>query len=225
MGGTKRTKTIGGGSPSQAFILAHVCLLAVVLCIAVQYDESLFFWHPSLMSLFLFLQVEAVLAMKGCLPFLARRQKDRVEAHFWLQMLAIAAAVVGFFAIYQNKENGGKMHFLTNHSWYGLGALGATTAACIFGYLLDEKKMLQRMFGTKRLRTLSMCHRYFGAVTVMLVGATVVTAFWLSPTSGWSIRKLGTPLRVGLSVFVVIGVAVGLFWPGVPKPLKFRLKN
>eukprot|EP01062_Namystynia_karyoxenos_P055269 TRINITY_DN4602_c0_g2_i1.p1 TRINITY_DN4602_c0_g2~~TRINITY_DN4602_c0_g2_i1.p1 ORF type:complete len:246 (+),score=54.45 TRINITY_DN4602_c0_g2_i1:63-800(+) len=96
-----------------------------------------FCYHPVGMTLaFTVLMTEGVLVghKAVCLPLGAERLR-LLKRHMWIQLGATAAALVGFWAIYRNKDLHNKEHFTSTHSKIGLVAITMLIFAPVMGAL------------------------------------------------------------------------------------------
>lgn len=116
-----------------------------------------------------------------------------VYAHVVLQLLCVAAALVGFAAIYANKNRHGKDHFTTWHSWAGLVALtmfAMNASGGLLSSLVIRKSWVWR----------DPLHRLSGTLAV-LSGAVAAA---LGVSSGWGQSVLGAQNAETLS-WIILG--------------------
>jgi cytochrome b-561 domain-containing protein 2 len=108
-----------------------------------------------------------------------------VALHWALQALGLTLALSGVYAIYQNKEEGGKPHWSTYHGLSGIVTILVLTIQALGGNLANYSSQLYRLFPHKALRPafLKWGHRSSGAVSLTLTFVTVYLAlfsFWFN---------------------------------------------
>merc|ERR1712050_157047 len=80
--------------------------------------SSLFSWHPFLMSISFFMLIPIstkILKYRSIISYQTRR-----KVHWITQLISISLILVGFWAIYENKNRLKKSHFATNHGLSGI---------------------------------------------------------------------------------------------------------
>ena len=123
--------------------LGSVHTLAVALPVSLTwelFDQSLFAWHPVLMSTgFLLMMAEGVMmARRQAAPGYAEthseaeRDEDTL-LHVALQVCAVLCVLLGFVAIYSNQSALRRVHFATLHGKWGASVIAASLAAALLG--------------------------------------------------------------------------------------------
>ncbi|KAL7524938.1 hypothetical protein ACHAWF_001139 [Thalassiosira exigua] len=86
-----------------------------------------FSWHPMLMMI-------GMVGMMGAAALTKKRGGyTNTKLHGIMAWVGIMVAGAGLYVIYQNKENMGKEHFTSLHSWAGLAAFGGVIGAGLAG--------------------------------------------------------------------------------------------
>ncbi|KAL4226371.1 hypothetical protein ACF0H5_014354 [Mactra antiquata] len=152
--------------------------------------SSLFSWHPTLMTFAFGAALwEALLVFnKESSIFVNVTRPTKVLVHQILGITAVASSLLGFAAIYYNKEFNEKPHFVT---WHGLMGLIAVVFVTIqsFGGDLVKYEWLRKLVGVnKSLAVLKIYHATAGLVAFTLVMATMMLALystWFTSQVGW----------------------------------------
>ncbi|TPX35268.1 hypothetical protein SmJEL517_g02212 [Synchytrium microbalum] len=138
-------------------IIAELLLLFVVVLswfFAWNHGMSVFTWHPSAMSSFVFLSVSAVLALQQATSNLSRR--DAFSVHWRMQILALLSLIVGFCIILYNKIQHKADHFTSLHGQFGLTTFVLAILQGAFG--LSRKSWVWAAVGMRYQRIVAM-HR------------------------------------------------------------------
>lgn len=126
--------------------------------------SSLFSWHPTFMVSSFFLQTEGVLLYKYPRP------ENRVAIHWAIQASSLTAQFLGFFAIYNNKENNNVQHFTTYHGLIGLLTFGFTIMQSVGGNIAKFSPYLKNFIKASKVKR---GHRLFGMVVLGLLYTTI----------------------------------------------------
>ncbi|KAF9146885.1 hypothetical protein BGX30_005095 [Mortierella sp. GBA39] len=171
-------------------------------------------WHPICMGLYGFVATEGILLLqpneKGKQRALSR------TVHGSLLSLAFVSAVIGFWAIYENKDRLGKVHFHTNHAYLGCAAVFVFALQVLFGLSVAyAPKALYRKIGQARITRI---HRVTGYISILLVWGTL----WLAVVTNWVNRNFDQEwiFYLGLGM-----VAVGLVGQITPSRLYLTRKR
>ncbi|CAM9938501.1 unnamed protein product [Pylaiella littoralis] len=171
----------------------------------VAYNQGgLFAWHPVLMSLSaLGLSTAGIQAVRSRHAVGGIQPKtQRVQLHSIFSNLAMASMLGGLYAIYSNKENMGKDHWTSWHSWAGLLALALWVAnIAVAGVQTADLEKRRVVFLWK-----SRNHRWLGKAGFCAGLAAVV----LGLHSGWGLRSLGGTRGVWALTAGVVGVFFGI---------------
>jgi cytochrome b-561 domain-containing protein 2 len=163
--------------------------------------NTLFAWHPICMSLsFGIISVEALRAIQR-----RRSSITNVQIHSSLNDCAIILALVGFFAIYSRKDDLGKPHFGSWHSWAGLCALAGFVLNAAHGILRTTRLLGGHTTG-KSASTLqwiwvSQFHRIAGSTSHVVAMIALILGLY----SGWGVNVLGNFTATVLSALLVVG--------------------
>ncbi|KAF9930771.1 hypothetical protein FBU30_011307 [Linnemannia zychae] len=134
-------------------------------------------WHPICMGLYGFIATEGILLLQP-----TEKGKQRVLArtvHGCLLSLALLSAIIGFVAIYVNKDRLGKVHFHTNHALLGSTAVFVFALQVLFGLAVAyAPRSLFRKIGHARITRI---HRISGYISITLVWGTL----WLAVVTNW----------------------------------------
>mmetsp|Transcript_20922 Transcript_20922/g.35989 ORF Transcript_20922/g.35989 Transcript_20922/m.35989 type:complete len:197 (+) Transcript_20922:51-641(+) len=125
-----------------------------------------FSWHPMLMMV-------GMVGMMGSAALTKKRGGyTNTKLHGMMAMGGMFIAAGGIYVIYQNKENIGKSHFTTYHSWAGLVAFGGSILPGIAGAVF-----LHPDFGIDKGNKLyRSVHKY--------VSRTLLAIAWMATLSG-----------------------------------------
>jgi len=171
-----------GGGGARAGARAAGGLLAAWVCVAFLPAGTLFALHPALMTVgFGALFVEGVFAALALRSVAGKDRVPAIQYHMAVSGAAVLCVLVGFYAIYANKNRSEKPHFV---SWHGLGGL-ATVALMVGSHVggLFSFRALGLMpllpdFLQTRIKGI---HRFAGSVTFLCGCASLISGF-LRPT-------------------------------------------
>ncbi|XP_057297061.1 transmembrane reductase CYB561D2-like [Hydractinia symbiolongicarpus] len=187
--------------------MAH--FFAVLLCVYVLYlsqpGTSLFSWHPTFMvigfGLFMF---EAILMFSPHSSFLqSADRKTKGKFHWILQICAVVCLHLGFSAIYYNKVQNNKPHFVSWHGKVGLIAVALATFQSMAGFSLIYNLSFLNPMGTS-LAIRKKMHALFGTVVFVLGCA----ALFLSLYSNFVLNNAGTVTWYILLGLITVMVSV-----------------
>jgi len=158
-------------------------------------DQKSHFSHTSLYSLQWALLTEGVLLYRKPSP------GWRVSVHWALQAAGLTLAILGFLAIWRNKEDGGKLHFTTYHGLTGILTLAFLVLQAVGGNVANFSVALSKNISLIRPRQVKAAHRSAGALALAATSASVFLAlfsFWFNAVTpsvlGWWSAALLTPL-------------------------------
>eukprot|EP00804_Cyclotella_cryptica_P016493 CCRYP_004710-RB/>CCRYP_004710-RB protein AED:0.15 eAED:0.15 QI:67/0.5/0.66/1/1/1/3/270/196 len=125
-----------------------------------------FSWHPLLMML-------GMVGMMGTAALTKKRMGyTNTKLHGIMAWAGMMLSAGGFYVIYANKNQMGKDHFTTLHSWAGLSVLvGCTMAGIAGGVFLHPDFGIDKQNGT--IRT---AHKYMSRVLLLVA--------WVATLSG-----------------------------------------
>ncbi|KAF9304811.1 hypothetical protein BGZ74_000476 [Mortierella antarctica] len=131
-------------------------------------------WHPICMGLYGFVATEVE---KSSQKRLAR------TIHGLVQILALIFSLVGFAAIYVNKDRLGKEHFHTNHALFGCTTVFIFFLQVLFGCFVGyaPRSVLQWIGQARIIRI----HRIAGYVSIALLWITL----WLGVLTNWMVKN------------------------------------
>ncbi|ORZ14947.1 eukaryotic cytochrome b561-domain-containing protein [Lobosporangium transversale] len=109
----------------------------------------------------------------------ASQKRAARTVHGILQILALIFSLIGFVAIYRNKDLKKKVHFHTNHALLGCAAVAVFFLQVLFGVLVAYAP--RRMFSCIGYARVLRIHRVAGYVSIVLMWGT----FWLSVLTNW----------------------------------------
>ncbi|KAF9159722.1 hypothetical protein DFQ26_006222 [Actinomortierella ambigua] len=189
-----------------AFVISQLGLLlffgtltAVIVKAPWAYPYS---WHPILMGLFGLLATEAILVLQP--KELARHRRSLKTVHAVLHGVTLVLLTVGFWAVYANKTMQNKIHFKSNHAWWGLATMFSIFVQLVFGVLVGYYPRLLRNFGQPRVLRM---HRVFGYISIALLWVTL----WLGTITNWMNRNFDKPWIMNLATtMVAIGMVAGI---------------
>ncbi|KAF9215827.1 hypothetical protein BGZ59_000191 [Podila verticillata] len=138
-------------------------------------------WHPICMGLYGFVATEAILILqpveKGSQKRLAR------TIHGLVQILAMIFSLLGFTAIYVNKDLLGKEHFHTNHALFGCTTVFIFFLQVLFGCFVGyAPRSVLQWIGQARIVRI---HRIAGYVSIALLWITL----WLGVLTNWMVKN------------------------------------
>ena len=200
---------------SQVPVLTALALLAgVFFVVAAHSAPVLFSAHPL-----------AMLLGMGVLPTIAigemrlkaqarttAEKETRVKNHIYVQLGAVVTTLVGFAAIYVNKERNGRDHFQTTHAYWGLAAL------CMVG-VMAPMALYTTFFASKRTQYLwrDLNHRVFGYAVVTVAGVATYFGMQSLGTLDAELQTTATYACATASALVVLSAVVGRSDGGVAK--------
>ncbi|KAI9334927.1 hypothetical protein BDR26DRAFT_1009500 [Obelidium mucronatum] len=172
------------------------------------FEYRLYSLHPISMALFIGTSLSAAMTLQRMdqADKLSAAKHQNIASHAWRQCIALAFAIIGFAAIYQNKINKGKKHFKSYHGIGGLALFALVLSVSVLGIIMHW--FPSRVFGTvaKSKRWLRI-KRYSGHAICLL---TLVVAS-LGLISHSTIERI--PLVIRLFIFIAMFFAAGLsFW-------------
>ncbi|KAF9086391.1 hypothetical protein BGX23_008920 [Mortierella sp. AD031] len=171
-------------------------------------------WHPICMGLYGFVATEGILLLQP-----TEKSKQRALArtvHGVLLSLALVSAVIGFVAIYVNKDGLNKEHFHTNHALLGSAAVLVFALQTLFGLSVAyAPRSLYRKIGQARITRI---HRVSGYISITLMWGTL----WLAVVTNWVKKNFDQEwiFYLGLGM-----VAVGLVGQITPSRLYLTPKR
>ncbi|KAG0207038.1 hypothetical protein BGX33_007054 [Mortierella sp. NVP41] len=171
-------------------------------------------WHPICMGLYGFVATEGILLLQP-----TEKSKQRALArtvHGVLLSLALVSAVIGFVAIYVNKDRLNKEHFHTNHALLGSAAVLVFALQTLFGLSVAyAPRSLYRKIGQARITRI---HRVSGYISITLMWGTL----WLAVVTNWVKKNFDQEwiFYLGLGM-----VAVGLVGQITPSRLYLTPKR
>ncbi|KAL6748955.1 cytochrome b-561-like protein [Haematococcus lacustris] len=159
-------------------IALHVSVVLMVLSLCLSlFDNSLFCWHPVLMSAgYLLFMSEGIIA---AIMFRHIDGHDRVHAiwgHAWLQLRSVLCIAAGFAAIYRNKVLHGKTHFHSLHAKVGLATLILSVLSPLWGLLSFKRLGVIQKFPEKWHPWIKWSHRQMGVLCWLLALVTIQLA-------------------------------------------------
>lgn len=130
--------------------------------------------------------------------------------------MSFVCAVIGFWAIYENKERKQKGHFYTNHGILGCAAVFVFALQVLFGLAVAyAPKALYRKIGQARITRI---HRVTGYISIALLWGTL----WLAVVTNWVKRSFNQEWIFYLGMGMV---AVGLVGQITPSRLYLTRKR
>ncbi|KAF9169814.1 hypothetical protein BGX21_008311 [Mortierella sp. AD011] len=155
-------------------------------------------WHPICMGLYGFVATEAA------------------TIHGYLQSLALVFSLIGFVAIYENKELKQKQHFHTNHAFFGCTAVFIFFFQVLFGTVIAY--LPRRIFNWIGYARIVRIHRVAGYISIATLWATL----WLGTLTNWMKRNFDHEWIFGLALGMI---AVGLVGQVTPSRLYLSSKR
>ena len=167
-----------------------------------------FFLSPLNLFLFSFFQfaffmVEAILFFSPESSLIVKyTRKTKVRYHWVFMLLGIACALLGFLAIYTNKNRRGAPHFTTWHGKVGLGTIIYAVLQCCAGTLLLYPYVLPKSL---KLGQMKAYHATSGLFLTTLTNISLALGMW----SGWFTTNVtGTSWYACLVCPMVIALVV-----------------
>lgn len=134
----------------------------------------------------LFVMNEAILLFSptwGLLP-IKYQKKLYLDAHSYLETVAVAAYAFGFYAIYQNKEDNEKPHFKSWHGLFGLILSVLILMQMTIGTVAKYASLLPVKLNVARFKTLHSCLGVFVVLfTVINMVTSCFTNFFVSQST------------------------------------------
>ncbi|KAI9551930.1 hypothetical protein GHT06_022267 [Daphnia sinensis] len=160
------------------YALVHGTIIGITAYLSYLSDpgSSLFSWHPFLMTLsMLFLMNEAVLIFSPQWSLLPKKFHKQLfmDCHVYLQLVALVGIVLGFVAIYINKEDNGKPHFKSWHGLLGLIQVLLILGQASVGSLAKYAKFFPFKLNVGKIKTF---HDLLGAIVILFSSLNMVTA-------------------------------------------------
>mgnify|MGYP001989933106 FL=1 len=163
---------------AAAVIRAAGGALAAWVCAVFLPAGTLFALHPALMAVgFGVLFAEGVFAAVGLRSVAGKDRVPAIQYHMAVSGAAVLCVLVGFYAIYANKNRSEKPHFV---SWHGLGGLATVAlmvgshAGGVFSFRALGFMPLLPDFLQTRIKGI---HRLAGSVTFLGGCASLVSGF------------------------------------------------
>ena len=183
-----------------------VSLIAVVPALSITYEalsmgpNILFAWHPTCMSIaWLILSVHGIYINRRypTTKYLIPKGKDSQQRlHSILMGLAFFLGLVGFWTIYQNKNNAGKAHFT---SWHG--KLGLTSQVLVVFQVILGLGSYYKWARPSNISVLKA--RKFHALYGILQAIVTALALIWGVQSDWFIGKFSTAYQV-MTICVIL---------------------
>jgi hypothetical protein len=133
--------------------------------------QSWFAWHPTSMiiSFFGFLPEVLLASAKFKQNKLEKKGNDAlVQQHATMALLCKAFALLGFGAIYVNKELNGRPHFTTIHGQLGAATMFVLFVQVVLGILQNEF-FLHRIISVQTRVLVRKIHFYLSALLILVV--------------------------------------------------------
>ncbi|KAI8062559.1 eukaryotic cytochrome b561-domain-containing protein [Gongronella butleri] len=112
-------------------VIGTSLVIGSVLQSLVHIPLSVFSWHPVFMSVFFVSLIGGIVTLQ---PATTAEQKTRgLTRHVAWQLTAVTSGVLGFSAIFYNKELGKKAHFTSAHGQLGVLVLVLLVTQGVFG--------------------------------------------------------------------------------------------
>jgi len=129
---------------------------------------NLFAWHPLLMSAAIgACGASAALSVRARAMAPGRARLATLWAHLWLNAAGTACWLLGFYAIYANKNKLGKPHFATTHGSIGMWSTLALVVTVALGLAsFNALGVLARFGWTAATRKVKAAHRALGLFVV-----------------------------------------------------------
>ncbi|KAF9425600.1 hypothetical protein BGZ94_007384 [Podila epigama] len=177
-------------------------------------------WHPILMGLYGFVATEVLSIVLNYLKDTSPRaililqpiekaapKRLARTIHGVVQILALVFSLGGLVAIYVNKERLGKVHFHTNHAYFGLASIFVFFLQVLFGCFVgySPRRWLQRVGHARILRI----HRVAGYVSIALLWSTL----WLAALTNWMVKNFNYPYLFALGASMASVGLIGQITP------------
>ena len=152
------------------------------------------------------------------LPRFLNKRWIIIELHSYMSVAAVVSICIGFLAIYNNKEENGKPHFV---SWHGLIGLAITILAVIqllFGPVAKYAKFMPSIVPVNQIKTI---HIFLGVLASILGVFALVTSCatnYFSSQHSVTVKYLFMALFALLNGFVALRTALST--PRVSKLFK-----
>lgn len=129
---------------------------------------NLFAWHPLLMSVAIgACGASAALGVRARAMAPGRARLATLWAHLWFNAVGTACWLLGFYAIYANKNKLGKPHFATTHGTIGMWSTLALVVTFALGLAsFNALGVLARFGWTASTRKVKAAHRALGLFVV-----------------------------------------------------------
>lgn len=130
--------------------------------------------------------------------------KQRVMAHWVLQVFALILISMAYAAIHINKERRGKKHYQTTHSLFGLATYLLTLFVTFTGFFT---KYCFRLRNIMRPTIITIIHRYVGVAAYILAMLTIfleVKRKWLNTNNNNNLNLAVMSAFVS-TIFYVVG--------------------
>ena len=134
--------------------------------------------------------------------FRSLNHKTAVNIHWLLNVLGAISILIGYAAIYYNKENHEKPHLTTWHSWIGVGTIGFTLVQVAAGHNLTVLNRFIRRFIP--YNTLAIYHATSGTFLFVLA----CTSLSLGINSNWFANQSGFVWYLSFAFTALFGLIV-----------------
>jgi cytochrome b-561 domain-containing protein 2 len=189
-------------------ILSLLSLLVAGLVTNMFLDGSLFSYHPIGMSIaYVVLMSEAVCTAIDFRKKEGSERVKRISRHMFVNFGALAAAIVGFSAIYLNKVKAGKSHFTSWHGKMGLFTFISTIVVVFWGTLSFKKLGLINYFPETQHKTIKKGHRLLGMIAYFAGFATVELGFFTGAVPQGTVTQRVMQLSTIAIVIIILYMA------------------
>ncbi|KAI8599799.1 eukaryotic cytochrome b561-domain-containing protein [Dissophora ornata] len=162
-------------------------------------------WHPICMGLYGFIATEGILILQP--PNKSSQRKTSKTLHGLLHTLALILSLLGYTAIYVNKERLQKEHLRSNHGLFGCTTVLIFSLQVVFGVAVAYgPRSLFRWIGHSRIIRI---HRISGYISIGLLWLTL----WLSVLSNWMKRNFEHEWVFALGLGMIAVGLVGQITP------------
>jgi len=189
----------------QTLIRRGLGVLVTGVAFWTMFDKSVFSYHPVLMiAAFALLLPESIYQVRR------KKTEDQVKVHSALQWLAFLLVGVAYTCIYMTKEEKGRPHLTTIHSWFGAGAFCLMLVQLMSGVV---NTFFPQLVGRRVLPDASpyvwsnQWHRLFGLICQI----TALVALLLGIFSKFGYSALGGLLGVVVFAFAIIAIQVFVY--------------
>ena len=134
--------------------------------------------------------------------FRSLNHKTAVNIHWLLNVLGAISILIGYAAIYYNKEDHGKPHLTTWHGWIGVGTIGYTLIQVVAGHNLTILNKFIRRFIP--YNTLAIYHATSGTFLFVLA----CTSLALGINSNWFANQSGFVWYLSFAFTALFGLIV-----------------